>query len=45
MKIAVPTKDQVVDNHFGHCEYYTIYRLPFSSLLQTFWCHFSPGFK
>ena len=27
MKIAVPTKDQVVDNHFGHCEYYTIYSI------------------
>lgn len=23
-KIAIPTKDNVVDNHFGHCEYYTI---------------------
>jgi predicted Fe-Mo cluster-binding NifX family protein len=25
MKIAVPTRDNVVDNHFGHCAYYTIY--------------------
>lgn len=25
MKIAVPTKNGVVDNHFGHCEYYTIF--------------------
>ena len=24
MKIAIPTKENVVDNHFGHCEYYTI---------------------
>ena len=24
-KIAVPTKDGVVDDHFGHCEYYTIF--------------------
>ena len=24
MKIAIPTRDNVVDNHFGHCEYYTI---------------------
>ena len=23
-KIAIPTKENVVDNHFGHCEYYTI---------------------
>ena len=25
MKIAVPTRDNKVDDHFGHCEYYTIY--------------------
>jgi len=25
MKIAVPTKDNVVDNHFGHCDTYTIF--------------------
>lgn len=24
MKIAIPTKNGNVDNHFGHCEYYTI---------------------
>lgn len=24
MKIAVPTRDKQVDNHFGHCEYYTV---------------------
>ncbi|MCR5395733.1 MAG: NifB/NifX family molybdenum-iron cluster-binding protein [Bacteroidales bacterium] len=24
-KIAVPTRENVVDDHFGHCEYYTIY--------------------
>ena len=24
MKIAIPTKENVVENHFGHCEYYTI---------------------
>ena len=24
-KIAVPTKSDVVDDHFGHCEYYTIF--------------------
>ena len=27
MKIAIPTRNQVVDNHFGHCEYYTIYTI------------------
>ena len=25
MKIAVPTKDRMVDNHFGHCDHYTIF--------------------
>jgi Uncharacterized conserved protein len=25
MKIAVPTKEGRVDDHFGHCAYYTIY--------------------
>ena len=27
MKIAVPTRNGVVDSHFGHCEYYTVYTL------------------
>ncbi len=25
MKIAVPTREGVVDNHFGHCDHYTIF--------------------
>jgi predicted Fe-Mo cluster-binding NifX family protein len=25
MKIALPTRQDVIDNHFGHCEYYTIF--------------------
>ncbi|WP_294141244.1 NifB/NifX family molybdenum-iron cluster-binding protein [uncultured Sanguibacteroides sp.] len=25
MKIAIPTRAHVVDDHFGHCEYYTIF--------------------
>ncbi len=25
MKIAIPTKGNTVDNHFGHCESYTIF--------------------
>lgn len=24
IKIAIPTKGNMVDNHFGHCEYYTV---------------------
>ena len=27
MKIAIPTQDNIVDSHFGHCEYYTIYTI------------------
>ena len=25
MQIAIPTKEGVVDDHFGHCAYYTIF--------------------
>lgn len=25
MKIALPTRQNNIDQHFGHCEYYTIY--------------------
>jgi len=25
MKIAIPTRNNEVDDHFGHCDYYTIY--------------------
>ena len=25
MKIAIPTKNNTVDNHFGHCSHFTIY--------------------
>lgn len=27
MKIAIPTRNGQVDDHFGHCEYYTIFSL------------------
>lgn len=27
MKIAVPTQNGAVDNHFGHCAYYTVFTL------------------
>ena len=27
MKIAVPTRDNNVDGHFGHCEYYTVFTI------------------
>jgi len=25
MKIALPSKENRIDNHFGHCEYFTVY--------------------
>lgn len=27
MKIAVPTRDNMVDSHFGHCDSYTIFTI------------------
>jgi predicted Fe-Mo cluster-binding NifX family protein len=27
MKVAVPTKGNVVDDHFGHCRHYTIFTI------------------
>lgn len=27
MKIAIPTKDNRIDDHFGHCEYFTVIEL------------------
>jgi predicted Fe-Mo cluster-binding NifX family protein len=27
MKIAVPTRGRVVDNHFGHCEVFTVFTI------------------
>lgn len=27
MKIALPTRQNLIDNHFGHCEYFTIFTI------------------
>ncbi len=27
MKVAIPTRGTVVDDHFGHCEKYTIFTI------------------
>jgi predicted Fe-Mo cluster-binding NifX family protein len=35
MKIAIPSKADSVDNHFGHCEYYTIYTISESNEIVT----------
>lgn len=34
MKIACPTKDHMVDNHFGHCAYFTIFTLEDNKLIK-----------
>lgn len=25
MKIALPSKDNIIDSHFGHCDHFTVY--------------------
>lgn len=27
MKIAIPTKNNQVDNHFGHCQFFSVYEV------------------
>jgi len=27
MKIALPTKDKMIDSHFGHCDHFTVFTL------------------
>lgn len=34
MKIAVPTRENNVDNHFGHCEFYTIYSIEENKVVE-----------
>ena len=33
-KVAIPTRDGHVDDHFGHCHHYTIYTIEDKSLLS-----------
>lgn len=33
MKVAIPTRNNVVDDHFGHCEYYTIFTISEDKLI------------
>lgn len=35
MKIAIPTKNNEVDSHFGHCEYYTIVTVDENNNIQS----------
>ncbi|HON51891.1 MAG TPA: NifB/NifX family molybdenum-iron cluster-binding protein [Bacteroidales bacterium] len=34
MKIAVPTRQNYIDDHFGHCEMYTIYTVDEKTILE-----------
>jgi len=36
MKVAVPTRADVVDDHFGHCEAYTIFTLDENGQIKDF---------
>lgn len=35
MKIAIPTRDGRVDDHFGHCDHYTIYTIEDKTIMST----------
>lgn len=35
MKIAVPTRDGHIDDHFGHCAYYTIFEIADNKVVAT----------
>ena len=35
MKIAVPTRAGVIDDHFGHCAYYTIFDIEDIQIVST----------
>lgn len=35
MKVAIPTRNNQVDDHFGHCAYYTIYTIENQQIVAT----------
>lgn len=35
MKIAVPTREGVVDDHFGHCDHYTIFTVEGGTVVES----------
>ena len=35
MKIAIPTRNNMVDEHFGHCEYYTVVSLTTDNKIES----------
>ena len=34
MKVAIPTKGNLVDDHFGHCEEYTVYTVDSNNSIE-----------
>ncbi|MBN2610645.1 MAG: NifB/NifX family molybdenum-iron cluster-binding protein [Bacteroidales bacterium] len=34
MKIALPTRNNKIDEHFGHCEYYTIFTVSVDNAIE-----------
>ncbi len=42
MKIAVPTKSGLVDNHFGHCEAYSIFTIDENNKIESVELYPSP---
>ena len=34
MKVAVPTSNKVVDNHFGHCKEYTVFTIDANNKIE-----------
>ncbi len=36
MIIAVPTRDDRVDDHFGHCAYYTLFTIKDNKIIKTY---------
>ena len=41
-KIAIPTREDMVDDHFGHCAYYTVVTLDDENQVQEKECLDSP---
>ncbi|MDF2514309.1 MAG: dinitrogenase iron-molybdenum cofactor biosynthesis protein [Herbinix sp.] len=34
MKIALPTQNNKIDSHFGHCEYFTVYSIEETNIIS-----------
>jgi len=35
MKLAIPTRDNMVDEHFGHCDHYTVFTIENDSVVKS----------